>query len=289
MYIYKLEFNNGLSYVGLTTTSLEGRVSAHFSQLSRNKHFNNKVQAAYNICGKPSVIVLESEKDGLTVENITEREKYWINKLDTFHNGLNNSAGGECSPRGEDSQHAQHYEADYMAIVTCLAYTNWTFKEVAEELGVSYAIVQSINYGKAHQYLEELMPTEYALMRAKHGFRNLKSEGFPDLINEYGEVFKVTNTTEFAKIHGLDQPNVSAVLRGVRRIHKGWMLADPTLRKKLQAQREGTVYKLVSPEGVVEVVYDLDAFADSNNLNKTALKRMLSKEFSHHRGWKLYE
>lgn len=289
MYIYKLEFNNSLNYVGLTTTGLEGRVQAHMSQMVRNKHYNNKVQNAYNTYGIPKVIILESEQDGLTIENISEREIFWIAKLDSFHNGLNNSLGGECSPRGEDSVHAQHYLDDYMAVVVCLANTDWTFKEVAEELGINYGIVQSINYGSAHQYLAELLPIEYEKMRSKHGFRNLKAGGFPDLISEYGEVVKITNISEFARQHGLQQPNISAVLRGVKRIHKGWTLADPSLRKKLQAISKGETYKVVSPDGVIETIYDIDSFILNNNLNKTAFKRMLNGDFSHHKGWKLYE
>lgn len=80
--IYKIINNvDGKYYVG-RSLNVNGRVQFHFKLLSKNKHFNYKLQEAYNQCGRDNFrweIVEECDSS-----NISEREQEFLNecKLD---------------------------------------------------------------------------------------------------------------------------------------------------------------------------------------------------------------
>ncbi len=48
-------------------------------------------------------------------------------------------------------------------------------------------------------------------------------------------------------------------------------------------------YKLVDPEGVVTEVYNMKAYCRANNLNSSAMFKVLSGKKDEHRGWTRYE
>lgn len=283
MNIYKLTFNNNQSYIGQTKHNIEHRFAQHLDALKGSRHKNKKMSEAYVECGTPEISLLEA----CVSDTMNEREIYWISFYDTYFNGLNQTRGGDNnSYHGEESHNAKYTDDDYAAIYSFLAHSNMTFQEIAKELDVSYAVVQSINYGKAHQYLEQLFPIEAKLIKAKHGFRNAKKAGtYPQIKSPDGIVYTVNNCTDFARIHGLDSPNLGSVLNGKRKSHLGWTLADPTLRTKLT---KSEIAKVISPSGIIHSVYDSGAFAEEHDLNKTAFARLLSGNFNKHKGWTLH-
>lgn len=78
--------HNGMVYVG-SSVNIEKRWREHRCSLRKNYHGNGHLQRTYNKHGKDCFVwkVLEHcEK-----EKVLEREAYWINKLDSFHNGYN--------------------------------------------------------------------------------------------------------------------------------------------------------------------------------------------------------
>lgn len=283
MYIYKITFNSGVSYIGQTAQSAGTREKSHQYLLSIGKHKNKRLQYAYDIFGYPEFSVLEDNIESIEVLN--SREIYWISYYDTYTNGCNQTPGGDnASYTGASSHNAIYTEDDYIAIFWFLAHTNWTFKEIASELEVSYAVVQSINYGNSHTYLRKLMPQEQELIENKYGKRNSLRKVFPAIKSPEGIIYTVECATSFARLYGLTASNLLNVLNGKRRSCMGWTLADPELRESLTQESIATV---ISPAGVELKVYSSATFAEKHELNKTAFARMLSGEFSSHKGWKL--
>lgn len=286
MNIYKLTFNNSLHYVGQTKHSVEHRTDQHIRNLEGGYHKNKKMQAAFEVYGPPAVEHLETISD----DEANNREIYWIKYYNSYSNGLNQTRGGDNnSYAGEDSHNALHNFDDYRLIYWMLANTNNTFTDIAKELEVSYAVVQSINYGKAHQYLEKLFPKEALAIKEKHGKRNSLRTEYPAVRSPEGVVYQIENCNEFCRIHELDSPNLRSVFNGKRKSHNGWTLADETLREKLLNKQPKILATVKSPAGEVLQVYNVHEFAEVHSLNKTAFARMLSGNFKHHKGWKLHE
>lgn len=97
IYVITNDINNK-QYVGQTIIPLEKRFQRHILDAKRNvpgtiHHFQRAIQKY----GEEHffIQVLEECPD----ENLNEKEKYWINKLDTYNNGYNSTLGGDgtCS------------------------------------------------------------------------------------------------------------------------------------------------------------------------------------------------
>lgn len=85
----------GKYYVG-ETLYLRKREIQHFSNLKTNKHENDYLQKSYNKYGKDAFefIILEAD-NSFTLEELNEKEKYYIEYFDSYKNGYNLTVGGE--------------------------------------------------------------------------------------------------------------------------------------------------------------------------------------------------
>jgi len=97
----------------------------------------------------------------------------------------------------------------------------YTAKEVSLQLNVGVQTIYGIFNGRDHTWLKETYPEEYSYMRELY---SSTLPIYPLIISPEGTVYTVTNQTDFAKKHNLDQSNLSSVLIGKRKIHKGWKL-----------------------------------------------------------------
>lgn len=99
MIIYK--FTNSITgqvYIGKTVQSIEKRVKGHLRYCQKGN--STKLANSINKYGWDnfSVEVLE---EVVNKEELNEREIYWINKYDSYQNGLNSTLGGDGGDRSE--------------------------------------------------------------------------------------------------------------------------------------------------------------------------------------------
>jgi len=87
------------SYIGQTCNP-QKRIYEHFRLLKLNQHYNQHLQNAFNQFGDLAfhTMIIESDIDPCV---INDRERYWINQYDSFHNGFNKSIGGDLSYLGK--------------------------------------------------------------------------------------------------------------------------------------------------------------------------------------------
>lgn len=108
-FIYKITNDiNGKMYVGKTDFSVEKRFKEHCGDSKRPREENKPLYRAMNKYGINhfhAEVVEEVPNDILG-----EREAYWINKLDTYHNGYNATLGGEGKPLIDYELAAQIYK-----------------------------------------------------------------------------------------------------------------------------------------------------------------------------------
>jgi hypothetical protein len=113
----------------------------------------------------------------------------------------------------------------YESIVIHIANTTSSMVELSEITGISVHVIKDISTGKAHKYLADKLPVEYAKMMAKVGTRTNRSTPYPDILSPEGIIYQVKVASTFAAEHGLMKSHLGAVLRGDRPSHKGWTLA----------------------------------------------------------------
>lgn len=129
-YIYKIinDLNNYV-YVGQTKQNLSIRFSQHKSASLRVKSFDHNTifhKAMRTLGPEHFQIVLLEE-----TEFLDEREKYWIEKLDSFNNGYNGTIGGS----GQKLNVKQIIE---------LTKTLQNYKEVGKILNLSSTTIRNI-------------------------------------------------------------------------------------------------------------------------------------------------
>ena len=93
-FIYKITNDiNDKIYIGKTLSSIEKRFSEHLKDSSRLK---NEKRPLYNAMNKYGIEHFNVELiEEVSLENLEEREKYWINFYNSYEKGYNATLGGD--------------------------------------------------------------------------------------------------------------------------------------------------------------------------------------------------
>lgn len=106
--IYKIENNiNNHIYIGLSK-DIENRVKTHFNVCynSNSKEYNKVLYRAIRKYGKENFDILILEE--CTLDNLYDREKYYIEKYNSFKNGYNETRGGDGVSCNIEENHPNH-------------------------------------------------------------------------------------------------------------------------------------------------------------------------------------
>ena len=96
MKVYCIENKlDGKKYIGITKGEIDRRFKQH-KQItkSKNSSYRNHIHKAMAMYGIENFTVYQVDEAN-TKEDLFEKEKYWIKKLDTKNNGYNETDGGE--------------------------------------------------------------------------------------------------------------------------------------------------------------------------------------------------
>lgn len=129
--IYKItNMVNGMAYVGTTKKDINERWHIHCSDSRRNRCKNRRLYNAIQEYGEANfdISIIEECEDGIAYN----REKMWIDKLDTFRNGYNMTYGGAGKP------YIDHAE------VIKLYNDLQNMREVARKLNVNWSTVVNV-------------------------------------------------------------------------------------------------------------------------------------------------
>ena len=87
--IYSIEIN-GKFYIG-QTVNVKNRRKYHLYFLKNNKHYNSHLQRSYNKYNVLEFKIIEE----CNIEQLNEKELYYINLYDSYYNGYNATVGGD--------------------------------------------------------------------------------------------------------------------------------------------------------------------------------------------------
>ena len=93
IYIIKNSINNKV-YIGQTTLSMEDRWKTHLKPSVSKQRGSYKIYNAMNKYGKEN-FYCELLEENIPVEELNDREIYYIEKYNSFENGYNSTKGGD--------------------------------------------------------------------------------------------------------------------------------------------------------------------------------------------------
>lgn len=254
--IYKLVFA-GLEdwpYVG-QSRNINARYKAHCCTLARGIG-NVKVLEAYEMCGEPTFEVLEECKEA----ELNTRERFWISKLDTIDNGLNNSPGGDIYFGSGVNHYNSKYSRDQIIQgMTLLQDPEKRLVDVAKESGMSTQALYSVKAGITHQWFQEEFPEiflEAQVPRRRSGFDHHRSKFSKEQILAVWELLQNPKLSlhEIEEGSGVSVAQINGISKG--RTHQ-WLQEEfpqefikiQSINRHLKCTYEDATVTLVSPDG----------------------------------------
>lgn len=172
IYMYENKIN-GKKYIG-QSTNIERRRKEHIKWPSSYSRFDLELK---NIGEDQFNFTILEE---CTVEDLDNKEKYWISYYDSINTGYNLTPGGQ-SYRGEENPAARLKEEEVCQIIILLAEHKLKNQEIANLFKVSRSTIDQINRCKIwchlHQYKNNIRNEN--LIREGRGHSTLGGENNP--------------------------------------------------------------------------------------------------------------
>jgi len=261
--IYKIiNLINGKLYIGCTFRTLEERFYGH---IRRYKTRTKKDIILYNAFHKHGIenFKIELIETVDTIDEMYEREKYYIKTLDTFHasgKGYNMTLGGEGNAGYE-----------------------WT-----EE--------QRKNKRKERKLLFEKCPDlkQKFLMAGQTAIKK-QNEKYK-VIDPDNNIHEGIGSHKLCEKYNLNPFTFRYMLQGKQKQHKGWILYKPEFEnieeiKKFKSElfASNKKFKVLSPEGKLIEGQGTTEFCKNNKLNHPSFYNLINGKILYYKGWRLPE
>ncbi len=283
--IYKLVWENRPEiYIG-QSSNIMVRLSGHAHNIIHNKH-NYKVLDMVKAYGMPSLEVIEE----CSINDLDAREIYYIREYDSINSGLNIAKGGS-SAIGIENNASKYSKIQLLRVFSLLYSTNKQMSDISKITRVHISTVTSMSKGDRHSWLSDEYPEQYSIM-LKNRETKKSDKKYPPILGPDGNIYYIEGyVKQFCLNHPLIQDSgthLSAVLRGARKSHKGFILLD-----KNNVYVKPLYEKLVDPDGSIFNITNITEFCNIHPLlqgNPNARKgisRVLNKERHEYKGFKL--
>lgn len=222
IYLLKFEGTDKV-YIG-QSVSVEIRYSRHKLNFN-NKKSPPKLQKAFEVYGIPKLHILEE----CSVDSLNDLEDKYIEQYSSIENGFNSISNKGAYLAGEKAGGAKYTNEMYLDVFDLLVDTTLPIDEISKISGVSKDSIYHISNGSAHTWIKDIYPDRYQLLiNTKSNRKNASHVGifYPKLLSPNGEVIEITGgLNSFCRDNNIDASNLSKVIRGLRKTHKGWKLA----------------------------------------------------------------
>lgn len=197
---------NNKRYIGQTVRNVSERWKEHISDSKNHPRTSlHKAIAKYS----PSMFVVRVIEEDISINNLDEREKYWISEFDTFNNGYNLTDGGQGIGQRDLSEESRDK-------IKQANFGNVKSTECIEK--VREAHKSSGNYPKN---------PEGGRLHSKQKVRGTHIQT--------GEIIEFDSIKEAADAIGIKYPNICACFRGRQKQSGGYKWEKLTDKKKSYA------------------------------------------------------
>ena len=221
--IYALYWSEvDLVYIG-ASQDVEDRFNQHMRKFKKCTHYNKRMQEVFTEYGKPDFYVLEY----CTLKELSASEISWVNEFNALDPdvGLNIAEPGLC---GETP--TKYSKLLLLSIFRELYLYNNTFKYISSKFSVPTSLPSHIFYGHNHLWLRDRYPKQYAKMlcidRKNNSIQHRVRTDTTKLTAPNGSIHLCTSIKPFASAHGLIPSNLSQLILGNRKTHKGWKVYE---------------------------------------------------------------
>lgn len=146
-YIYKIEnLLNNKKYIGLTN-NIARRRARHFTDLRYNRHDNSFLQKEFIRDGEQNFSFEVIFSGEVSVEEIGEKEKFYIKYFDSYLNGYNQNEGGNFGPSNGGSHLTK---SDLFNIMAALEFMSRPGQVLANMYDVTRTTISRIKKGENH-------------------------------------------------------------------------------------------------------------------------------------------
>ena len=208
-YIYVITNDiNGKQYVGKTSDTIQQRFKIHLKDSQNCKNEQRPLYQAMNKYGIEHFYIKELEE--CSVEKASEKEIFWIEKLNTYKNGYNATRGGDGTTLYDYKTIAAEYTDIKDVKSTCdkIGCDPATLRKACRELGVEIISSQEISKQKLSKQV-------YQCDKKTH--KELQS--FNSLME--AATYMVENNLTNCK-HSTIRTHISEVCRGKRKSAAGF-------------------------------------------------------------------
>lgn len=207
-----------LIYIG-QSQNIESRYKEHTYKMSKNTHTNYKVQDAYNKYGNPELVIIEK----CSIGKLNELEVYWTNDFDSINNGLNIIEAGTVG-WGVNSNASKYTKWQILKVFSLLYRTNLSQNSISTKIGISKSLINDISCGKSHLWLKYKYPVQYRLMLDSNINKRYRSNSNNyTLLSPANIKYTIDGSIrKFCRELGLDNSEISKLLRGKKSSYKGW-------------------------------------------------------------------
>lgn len=212
MVIYKItNLTNGKLYIGQTITTIEKRFKRHCYKYSENSKYKTAIHLAIKKYGKEN-FKIEKIDDASTIDELNEKESFWILKLNTLCPiGYNMNTGGDRYLMSEETK-----------------------KKIGRaHLGKKVSEETKRKSSESHKGFKVSDETKLKLSLALKGRKfsvdtvnaiKEKLSKHYDLIDPKGNFIHVYNMKDFCLKNNLLASKMCLVTQGKRSHHKGWKI-----------------------------------------------------------------
>lgn len=278
-------------YIG-QTISIPTRYRQHINLLEKRKHYNYKLQEAYDLFGPPTYIILKYCTPSLL--NTSEIEL--ISEFNSVFDGYNILHGGD-SNYGENHPNSLYTNAQIEKVFLKLLDRTIPQKDISKSTGVSLDVIKAVSRGSLHGWLQEKYPKEYiSLIESKkdqhnsgekHSMSKHTNREIEDLFLNY-LVDRLDTLTNISKASGIEYNIVSLVACG--KSHKWLKDKYPEQYTKMISNIGKVVnnYPLITNGSEVVVVENGTQFCRERGLSLPNLCKVFKGVRIQHKGWRLY-
>lgn len=267
---------NGKKYIGQTKQEFQMRIYGHKRD---SKLHNVKFYRAIKKYGWEKFIWGIVEE--CSVDELNEKEIFYIEKYNSYHNGYNSTLGGMnavdpiyfsqyrlMSPSGEiveGSNINKFCRDNKLTRATILLVLQGKLKPHK-----GWKLPETIKVG--HESKAETISKEFILK------------------SPTGKVIKGKNIRKFCRDNNLHYSGICDVISGRNISHRGWTLPETTLiGGKVTSEKLSKEFQLVSPDGKIIKGKNISKFCKYNDLDSSHISKVILGKIKSHKGWTLYK